>query len=64
MRTEEVGPRFEVGQYIPHDPATREAMGALRRLPRPVDLGPCPVHAPAAPARPGPPVAEPGAAAQ
>jgi transcriptional regulator with XRE-family HTH domain len=60
----ESDPRFEVGQYIPHDVATRGAMGALRRLPRPVDLGPCPVHAPAAPAQPSPPVAEPEAAAQ
>jgi hypothetical protein len=45
----ESDPRFEIGQYIPHDVATREAMLALRRLPRPVDLGPCPIHSPAAP---------------
>jgi transcriptional regulator with XRE-family HTH domain len=59
----ESDPRFEVGQLVPHDVATREVMRALRRLPRPVDLDPCPVHSPSASELPRPRILEPESAA-
>jgi transcriptional regulator with XRE-family HTH domain len=37
--------RFHVTHYLPHDPATREALREIRRDPRPTDIPECPVHA-------------------